>query len=943
MSLLIPTNLSNAHKGRRKPDKSNYPTSIHQGQDTERELPDTGDQHNATEFDELPQKRSPVPVTLVDLDPAQMEPDEYGAELGKEARVWKVYVQETDKWDRELVDGWNKSLDVILGKLFAALFSAVSTTFLIDSSAMLQQDPNEVSATVLLAISQTLLVIANGSSVDSLTSTSSSPDPASSFSPSQHAVIVNTLWYLSLSLSIATSLLAMLAKDWCHSFTSNRTGHPWDQALRRQRKWTMIERWKMQELITVLPSLIHLSLLLFSIGLCVYVWDMNKTAAIPVVCVAGASFAFYLWCSSMASIVALFPYTTIVSRVIQSDFMNRQYKLLKKYAKHWTIRILSFTFMVIRCLLVILLFLPSVPMGLVGLPLLLVELLHSFVASGLSLYAFDLQRTCWFIFTFAIPAIFFGLGGEALYDAIHDSFARAQEYIRMTRVCIVKDNQDEMISLALQWLIQNCETPSSVAIALQAIAGASSRIPIQPLTSCQATLQIFRRLVSSGPDSQTKAVTELYTRALWFLESGIKSSRELDREQDVLRNQHMEVRPEIESSKQTEAIEVMIWDLKAEHERKVVELINSTQMSPTKENIEALSIGSTATSLGLRLLKGDTKPGCEAFDSIIKRLYDHRQQLDPAAQQSLLHAAIVLSLCSKSSLFPSGMVQELIELYASSLRIAYNVNPAPTPQDLQQTNDLTRSTSFILTSNSAPAGVSHVQRLGVFQQQRDKHATAEFNARARSRQLVVTQFWLLLCLIGDASTELQKDLKTKIERHTGLGIRSQGVDSVKAQLEEEIIQGYERGHRFGLHSARIIECILHIRGKSQHGYLFQRIRRDLKDVPSNIRGLSSFLDRQVNPQSDPPREHPPLDSSRVFIPTAPDVHTATQSNKRIRWAETDSRLVLPSAHGPNTEPPPLATPISTLPDAETDGATAENTVNHITIPMPPDATEPDNS
>ncbi|CAE6520756.1 unnamed protein product, partial [Rhizoctonia solani] len=124
MSLLIPTNLSNAHKGKRKPDKSDivfacdYPASIQQGEDAERELPDTRDQpktvHNAAESDRLPRKRSPVPVTLVDLDAAQMDPDEYGAELGKEARVWKVYVQETDKWDRELVDGWNKSLDVIL-------------------------------------------------------------------------------------------------------------------------------------------------------------------------------------------------------------------------------------------------------------------------------------------------------------------------------------------------------------------------------------------------------------------------------------------------------------------------------------------------------------------------------------------------------------------------------------------------------------------------------------------------------------------------------------------------------------------------------------------------------------------------------------------------------------------------------------------------------------
>ncbi|CUA74187.1 hypothetical protein RSOLAG22IIIB_11023 [Rhizoctonia solani] len=681
MSLLIPTNPSNAHKGKRKPDKSDYPTSIQHGEDAERELPDTRDQpktvHNAAESDQLPRKRTPVPVTLVDLDPAQMDPDEYGAELGKEARVWKVYVQETDKWDRELVDGWNKSLDVIL--VFAALFSAV---FLIESSAMLQQDPNEVSATALLAISQTLLVIANGSSVDLPTSTSSSPDPASSFSPSQHAVIVNS----------------MLAKDWCHSFLSNRTGHPWDQALRRQRKWAMIEQWKMQELITVLPSLIHLSLLLFSIGLCLYVWDMNKTTAIPVVCVAGASFAFYVWCSSIASVVALFPYTTIVSRVIQSDFIHRQYALLKKYTKQWTIRTLS------------------------------------------------------------------------------------------------------LIS------------PCGYGIIVSTVTGCGTLVFICGL-----------------------------------------------RAQDSLRNQRVEDDPETNSSKQTAGIEVMIWDLKAEHERQVVELISST-----------------------RIRTSDTS-----------RSDEQQQQCQRLMSQSG---------------FPK------LDKY---LNWAIN-EPIASRKILAALWDIYER------SNSGLSGANPTQRFG-----------------ARTRQLVATQFWLLLCLISDASTELQKDLRRKIQRDTRLELENRGVDSVKAELEEEIIQGYEGGHRFGLYSARIIECILQAWGASQDVNLFRRITRDLKDVPSNIRGLSSFLDQPVNPQSDPSHEHPPVDSSRASTPPAPDVQMVNQSNERIQSAETDSPLVQPSTHDPNTELPPSATPISTLPDAETDGATAESTVNHVAIPMPPDTTEPD--
>ena len=39
---------------------------------------------------------------------SHLEHDEYGAELARDARFWKVYVGETDKHDAELVEGWNK-------------------------------------------------------------------------------------------------------------------------------------------------------------------------------------------------------------------------------------------------------------------------------------------------------------------------------------------------------------------------------------------------------------------------------------------------------------------------------------------------------------------------------------------------------------------------------------------------------------------------------------------------------------------------------------------------------------------------------------------------------------------------------------------------------------------------------------------------------------------
>jgi hypothetical protein len=34
--------------------------------------------------------------------------DDYGAEMKKDAKVWKHYVEETDRTDKEMVQGWNK-------------------------------------------------------------------------------------------------------------------------------------------------------------------------------------------------------------------------------------------------------------------------------------------------------------------------------------------------------------------------------------------------------------------------------------------------------------------------------------------------------------------------------------------------------------------------------------------------------------------------------------------------------------------------------------------------------------------------------------------------------------------------------------------------------------------------------------------------------------------
>ncbi|KAG8718182.1 hypothetical protein FRC08_005780 [Ceratobasidium sp. 394] len=237
--------------------------------------------------------------------------DDCGKELGKDARVWKTYVQEASRWDSDLVDGWNRSLDLIL--IFAALFSAISTAFVIESSKSLQPDPAETSAQTLFVISQTLLAIANNQPGSPLNFTA---PKTQDFVAPVSAVCVNALWFLSLSLSVAVSLVAMLAKDWARGYMAELTGQPYQQARKRQRRWDGLKEWKVPEVITFLPSLLHLALLLFAAGLTVYLWNIHLGAAIPVLVITIASVIAYGVSTMLPLLYEHCPYSTPLSKLV---------------------------------------------------------------------------------------------------------------------------------------------------------------------------------------------------------------------------------------------------------------------------------------------------------------------------------------------------------------------------------------------------------------------------------------------------------------------------------------------------------------------------------------------------------------------------------------------------------------------------------------------------
>ncbi|CUA73502.1 hypothetical protein RSOLAG22IIIB_10847 [Rhizoctonia solani] len=246
-----------------------------------------------------------------------LEFDQYSTDPG--ARIWKIYVREADKFDIELVDGWNRSLDVTL--IFAALFTAICTAFVIESSKSLKKDPAETVAHHLNLMKGVLHVINNVGDNSQLIPelwALISPDP---FSPRPIDLYINILWFFSLILSATVCLIAMLAKEWCYIFVSDSIGDPWSQTKRRQQRWEGMKKWKMEQVIMILPSFIHLSFLSFAIGLCIYLVDIDVRIGILVTSITLGSILIYV-----ASTIFPFldlpdtirPYSTYISRLIQS-------------------------------------------------------------------------------------------------------------------------------------------------------------------------------------------------------------------------------------------------------------------------------------------------------------------------------------------------------------------------------------------------------------------------------------------------------------------------------------------------------------------------------------------------------------------------------------------------------------------------------------------------
>ncbi|KIO20125.1 hypothetical protein M407DRAFT_81916, partial [Tulasnella calospora MUT 4182] len=161
--------------------------------------------------------------------------------LEKIREFWKRYDRQADIHDKKMTSNLSENLDVLL--IFAALFSAINTTFISLTMPGLSSDPlAETNALLRLLVTR----------VDN--NTFAPADLSPPFAPSPNSVIVNSLLYASLSCSLLAAVGAMMAKEWLQSFDrTGQTGPLEEQGRFRQRKFDGVQRWHLESIIQFLP------------------------------------------------------------------------------------------------------------------------------------------------------------------------------------------------------------------------------------------------------------------------------------------------------------------------------------------------------------------------------------------------------------------------------------------------------------------------------------------------------------------------------------------------------------------------------------------------------------------------------------------------------------------------------------------------------------------
>ncbi|KAH9980631.1 hypothetical protein BJV77DRAFT_1047487, partial [Russula vinacea] len=150
--------------------------------------------------------------------------------------LWTLYGKEAKSHDQSRIQTLKDDMDGVL--IFAGLFSATLTSFLIDTKQNLQASPADQTVYYLQQNVAMLNQISRqlSSLAPQVIIPSDPPSPFPSFKPLSSAIRVNAFWFIALVFSLSAALLAILVQQWVRGYMHvfQRYSHPLKSARLRQ-------------------------------------------------------------------------------------------------------------------------------------------------------------------------------------------------------------------------------------------------------------------------------------------------------------------------------------------------------------------------------------------------------------------------------------------------------------------------------------------------------------------------------------------------------------------------------------------------------------------------------------------------------------------------------------------------------------------------------------
>jgi hypothetical protein len=139
------------------------------------------------------------------------------------------------------------------------------------------------------------------------------------FEVKQSDLRVNTLWFVSLILSLGSSIFAIFIKQWLRSYMTWVDVSPAQTAVTiRQYRYNAMLKWQLPGMVVVVPIQLQVALVLFGIGLVDFALGINRTMGIIICAFASAYLLGVLSVSFLPLLYSGTPYRSPWSVVLNS-------------------------------------------------------------------------------------------------------------------------------------------------------------------------------------------------------------------------------------------------------------------------------------------------------------------------------------------------------------------------------------------------------------------------------------------------------------------------------------------------------------------------------------------------------------------------------------------------------------------------------------------------